>query len=69
MAEAGLYANITVDTREGAVESIAELNVILNKVATITTAKAPTRNDPAVAGVALSSKSAAADGYRLMREC
>ncbi len=56
VAEAGLYATITVDTREGAVESIAELTVILNKVSTITTTKAPSRNDPCSCGSGLKFK-------------
>ncbi|SDW27297.1 PBPRA1643 family SWIM/SEC-C metal-binding motif protein [Marinobacter mobilis] len=50
VAEAGLHANISVDTREGAVESIAELTVILNKGATVTTEKGPSRNDPCPCG-------------------
>jgi len=50
LAEAGLFANITVDARDGAVESIAELTVLLNKVETITTTKAPSRNDPCSCG-------------------
>ncbi|QSP94827.1 SEC-C domain-containing protein [Marinobacter salinisoli] len=45
VAEAKLYANISVDTREGAVESINELTAILKKKGTVTTAKAPSRND------------------------
>lgn len=50
VAAAGLHANITVDTREGAVESISELTVLLNKGATITTQKMPARNEPCNCG-------------------
>ncbi|WP_328185997.1 PBPRA1643 family SWIM/SEC-C metal-binding motif protein [Marinobacter sp. OP 3.4] len=50
VAEASLHANITVDTREGAVESIAELSVLLNKGTPVTTAKRPSRNDPCSCG-------------------
>lgn len=56
MAEAGLYANIAVDTREDAVESIAELTAILNKGPTVTVAKAPSRNDPCSCGSGLKFK-------------
>ena len=50
VAEASLHANITVDTREGAVESITELTALLNKGTTVTTAKMPSRNDPCHCG-------------------
>src|SRR5690606_417384 len=50
VAGAKLHANITVDTREGAVESINELTVLLNKGATVTTEKVPARNDPCRCG-------------------
>ncbi|MBE95734.1 PBPRA1643 family SWIM/SEC-C metal-binding motif protein [Marinobacter sp.] len=50
VVEANLHANITMDTREGAVESITELTVLLNKGATVTTAKLPSRNDPCHCG-------------------
>ncbi len=56
VAEAELYANITVDTREGAVESIAELTVLLEKPAPVTTTKAPSRNDPCTCGSGLKFK-------------
>ncbi|MCK7550954.1 PBPRA1643 family SWIM/SEC-C metal-binding motif protein [Marinobacter goseongensis] len=56
VAEAGLYANIAVDTREDAVESIAELTAILNKGPTVTVAKAPSRNDPCSCGSGLKFK-------------
>lgn len=56
VAKAKLHANITVDTREGAVESIAELTVLLNKGATVTTTKVPSRNDPCSCGSGLKFK-------------
>ena len=48
--EANLYANITLDSNDGAVESIAELTSILNKVATVILDKTPSRNDPCSCG-------------------
>ncbi len=56
VAEAKLHADIIVDTRDGAVESIAELTVLLNKGATVTTVKAPSRNDPCSCGSGLKFK-------------
>ncbi|WP_336366050.1 PBPRA1643 family SWIM/SEC-C metal-binding motif protein [Marinobacter sp. C2H3] len=56
VAEAKLHATITVDTREGAVESIQELTVLLNKGGTVTTAKAPARNDACPCGSGLKFK-------------
>ncbi|WP_138437065.1 PBPRA1643 family SWIM/SEC-C metal-binding motif protein [Marinobacter shengliensis] len=56
VAEAGLHANITVDSREGSIESIAELTVLLNKVATVVTTKTPSRNDPCSCGSGLKFK-------------
>ncbi len=56
VAEAKLHANITVDNREGAVESIAELTALMNKAATVTTAKLPSRNDPCSCGSGLKFK-------------
>ncbi|MDL0433563.1 SEC-C metal-binding domain-containing protein [Marinobacter sp. TBZ242] len=56
VARAKLHANITVDTRDGAVESIAELTVLQNKGATVTTDKAPSRNDPCSCGSGLKFK-------------
>ena len=50
VAEAGLYANITVDVGEGAIESISELTALSGKGATVTTAKTPSRNDPCTCG-------------------
>ncbi|MFL1482718.1 PBPRA1643 family SWIM/SEC-C metal-binding motif protein [Marinobacter sp. LN3S78] len=50
VAAANLHADITVDTQAGAVESIAELTVLLNKGTTVTTTKLPSRNDPCSCG-------------------
>lgn len=50
VAEAKLHADITVDTREGAEESIAELTIMLNKGASVRQDKAPTRNEPCHCG-------------------
>ncbi|MDX1560599.1 MAG: SEC-C metal-binding domain-containing protein [Marinobacter sp.] len=56
VAGAKLYANISVDTREGAVESINELTAILNKGSTVTTVKSPSRNDACNCGSGLKFK-------------
>lgn len=56
VAEAQLHADITLDTREGAVESIAELIVVLNRGATVKQAKRPSRNDPCSCGSGLKFK-------------
>ena len=56
VASAKLHANITLDDREGAVESISELTVLLNRGATVTTEKAPSRNDPCSCGSGLKFK-------------
>ena len=56
VAEANLHADITLDTRDGAVESIGALTVLLNKGSTVTTAKAPSRNDPCSCGSGLKFK-------------
>ena len=48
--EAELYANITLDTSDDAVESIGELTVMLNKPKTITFDKTPARNEPCSCG-------------------
>jgi SWIM/SEC-C metal-binding protein len=56
VAEAQLHADITLDTREGAVESIAELTVVLNRGATVKQAKRPSRNDPCSCGSGLKFK-------------
>jgi SWIM/SEC-C metal-binding protein len=56
VAEAQLHANITLDTRASAVESIAELTAILNKGGTVKQPKAPARNDPCSCGSGLKFK-------------
>ncbi|QIL90774.1 zinc chelation protein SecC [Microbulbifer sp. SH-1] len=50
VAQAELYAEITVDSSEGAVESIAELTAILNKKGTVKLDKVPERNEPCSCG-------------------
>jgi SWIM/SEC-C metal-binding protein len=56
VARAKLHATISVDTRDGAVESINELTAILNKGSTVTTAKSPARNDACNCGSGLKFK-------------
>ena len=48
--EAQLYAQISVDSSEGAEESIAELTALLNKGATVKVNKTPARNQPCSCG-------------------
>ncbi|MBQ0833195.1 PBPRA1643 family SWIM/SEC-C metal-binding motif protein [Marinobacter sp.] len=55
-AEAQLHADITLDSSNGAVESIGELTAILNKGSTIKQAKTPSRNDPCSCGSGLKFK-------------
>jgi SWIM/SEC-C metal-binding protein len=50
VAEAKLYAEISIDNNEEAVESIAELTALLNKGSTIKQGETPTRNDPCSCG-------------------
>lgn len=50
VAEAELYANISVDTSDEAVESIYELTALLNKGDTVKVAKTPSRNEPCNCG-------------------
>lgn len=50
VANADLFAEISVDSSEGAVESIAELTMYLNKQAAVKIEKVPGRNDPCVCG-------------------
>lgn len=50
VAQAELYAEITVDSSQGAVESIAELTAILNKKGTVKLDKVPERNEPCSCG-------------------
>jgi SWIM/SEC-C metal-binding protein len=56
VTNAGLHANIVVDARDDAVESIAQLTVILNRGTTVTAVKAPSRNDPCSCGSGLKFK-------------
>lgn len=48
--DAGLFADIQLDERDGAVESIAELTAVLNKGATVKQEKLPARNEPCSCG-------------------
>lgn len=50
VADAELFANVTVDNTEGAVESIAELTILLNKQESVKIEKVPGRNDPCICG-------------------
>lgn len=56
VAEAKLNADITLDTREGVVESITELTAVLNKGPTVAQDKVPSRNDPCSCGSGLKFK-------------
>jgi len=47
---AQLYAEISIDSSEGAEESIAELDALLNKSDTVKVEKTPARNDPCSCG-------------------
>ena len=50
VAEAQLYAEVSLNSNEGAVECIAELTALLNKGSTIQQDKTPTRNEPCSCG-------------------
>jgi SWIM/SEC-C metal-binding protein len=50
VTDAGLYAEITLDRNEGAVESIVELTTALAKAETVVLDKVPARNDPCSCG-------------------
>lgn len=50
VADAGLFAVITIDEKDGAVESIGALTTILNKQGTVQNDKVPARNDPCSCG-------------------
>ena len=50
VAEADLYAEITLDRNEGAVESIDQLTVALGKIDTVVLDKVPARNEPCLCG-------------------
>ena len=50
VAEAKLFAEVSIDNSDGAVESIGELTVLLNKQDTVKLTKVPGRNDLCVCG-------------------
>jgi len=50
VADAQLHAEVTLDSSEGAVESIVELTAVLNKEDTVILDKVPGRNDPCLCG-------------------
>lgn len=50
VAEIDLFAEVTIDNSDGAVESIAELTVLLNTQSTVKIEKLPGRNDPCTCG-------------------
>lgn len=50
VADADLFAEVSIDSSEGAVESISELNMLLNKQDAVKIDKLPGRNDPCICG-------------------
>lgn len=50
VAEAELFAEVSVDSREGAIESIEALTALLNKSETVKVEKVPARNEPCSCG-------------------
>lgn len=50
VAQANLYADITVNNSDDAVESIFELTALLNKSDTVQLDKTPSRNEPCSCG-------------------
>ncbi|MBV1880074.1 MAG: SEC-C domain-containing protein [Pseudomonadales bacterium] len=50
VAEAQLYAEISIDSSEEAEESIFELTALLNKASTVNLDKTPARNEPCSCG-------------------
>ena len=50
VAEAQLHAVVNLDSSEGAVESIVELTLLLNKKGTVKLDKVPARNEPCHCG-------------------
>ena len=50
VAEAGLYAEITIDCADGAVESLVEFEAMINTGSTVNIEKTPARNDPCSCG-------------------
>lgn len=50
LLEHNLFANIEIDSSDTAQESIEQLTIILNKTATVTVEKTPSRNEPCICG-------------------
>jgi len=50
LLEAKVFAEVTVDDRDGALESISELEALQAKGETVTLEKTPARNDPCSCG-------------------
>ena len=50
IVEAQLHGVVSLDSSEGAVESIAELTALINKKDTVKIDKLPARNEPCVCG-------------------
>ncbi len=50
VSEANLFAEISIDSSEGAVESIGELTLLLNKQEAVKIDKVPGRNAPCICG-------------------
>lgn len=50
VADAKLFAEVSLDESDGAVESIGELTLVLNKQATVKLDKVPGRNDLCICG-------------------
>jgi len=61
VAGAGLYADISIDRSDDAVESIFELTALLNKTASVTVDKTPSRNAPCSCGSGKKFKKCCAD--------
>ena len=56
VAEAELFAEVIIDNSDGAVESIAELTVLLDTQATVKIEKLPGRNDLCLCGSGIKYK-------------
>lgn len=50
VANVALFAEVNIDTSEGAVESIFELTALLNKKEAVNVVKVPARNEPCSCG-------------------
>ena len=50
VAQAGLYANVSIDQSEGAVETITTLTTLMNKASTVKVVKSLQRNDACSCG-------------------